>query len=146
MFEDTNRMEYEANVFAAEFMLSDDAMIIRWMLSGKSLLITISLHREETRKKPLQERGLFPIGRSITWISKYLQISYGSSVWYFFFNRLTSCLIVIVSNPLTSLQKVVFYDTAWQYHKGCPKIRTLRIFLLTFCSLYGWTSRWLAAY
>lgn len=27
MFEDTNRMEYEANVFAAEFMLSDDAAI-----------------------------------------------------------------------------------------------------------------------
>ena len=27
MFEDTNRMEYEANVFAAEFMLSDDTVL-----------------------------------------------------------------------------------------------------------------------
>ena len=47
---------------------------------GQITVVTISLHREETRKKPLQERGLFPIGRSITWISKYSQISYGSSV------------------------------------------------------------------
>ena len=75
------------------------------MLSGKSLLITISLHREETRKKPLQDWALAPIGRFITWMSMLVQISYGSVVWYFIFKRFASCLIAIVSNPLTSLQK-----------------------------------------
>ncbi len=32
------------------------------------------------QEKALAGTGLLPIGRSITWISKYSQISYGSSV------------------------------------------------------------------
>lgn len=39
------------------------------------------------------------------YLSMLVQISYGSVVWYFIFKRFASCLIAIVSNPLTSLQK-----------------------------------------
>ena len=77
--------------------------------------ITVDYNQFAPRRN--QEKTLAGTGTLSHWTFHHLDIQILADLirvicLIFHFNRLTSCLIVIVSNPLASLQKVVFYYTA----------------------------------